>query len=81
MTTLNNIKKTIDSLPSEDLSKVENFINEIITKNQKAKKKKMKLNLRGSLKGLKTKYTSVELQHKATEWMFKDSLSKNKKKK
>ena len=78
MNTIENIKKKIDKIPAEYLNELEYFIDQIVKK-KSSDKRKMKLNLCGSLKDLSSRYTSVELQHKAAEWMVKDSM-KNKKK-
>ncbi len=66
---MENVKDLIDQLPPEYQRELQDFA-EFLLQRAKAKKKKEKLKLdwRGGLKEKKDEYTSVELQHKASEW-------------
>ncbi len=65
---MKTINKLLKKLPPYLFQEVEDFILFLIEKNKIRRKKKLKLTLRGALKDLKKKYTSVELQHKSLEW-------------
>jgi mRNA-degrading endonuclease RelE of RelBE toxin-antitoxin system len=58
----------LERLPSEKRDEVEKFV-ETLLKDQKPKTKgKLRHDWAGALKDLREKYTSVELQHKISEW-------------
>jgi len=63
------IKARLEELP-EDLEKeVLDYIEFLLHKyGNKTEKKRFKFDWEGGLSDLKDKYTSVELQHKASEW-------------
>ncbi|AEH22464.1 Protein of unknown function DUF2281 [Thermodesulfobacterium geofontis OPF15] len=68
----NNLKDLIDQLPPELQQEVQDFVEFLLEKKvikfKKEKRKKLKLDWRGALRDLRTKYTSVDLQHKILEW-------------
>jgi hypothetical protein len=61
----------IQKLPPSMMGEVENFIDFLLNKKQKNKKRILRQDWAGSLKDISTKYTSVELQKKALEWRIK----------
>jgi hypothetical protein len=71
MTKLEKIEQKIKKLPPKVLDKVEVFIDSI--SRRKLSKRKMKLECGGILKELKDKYTSVELQHRVSDWIVEDT--------
>lgn len=63
-----DIQQEIMKLPPNKQQEVIDFI-EFLSKQVKPKEKKyLKLDWAGGLKDLRDKYTSVELQHKISEW-------------
>lgn len=64
---MHELYKKIDELPDDLKKEVSDFIDFLIAKN-KPTKLKAKLDWIGGLKEFKDIYTSVELQHKASEW-------------
>lgn len=60
----------IDKLPDHVKSEVMDYIEFLLKKygEKKQKKTKFKFDWEGGLLKLRNKYTSVELQHKASEW-------------
>lgn len=79
MTKLELVKEKLKKISPDDLDSVDNYIGKLISEKKVNGKRKMKLNLGGALKELAKEYTSVELQHKAAEWMVKDALNHKKK--
>ncbi len=77
MTKLEKIEKKIKKLSPKHLDEVDKLLDTLTKKQSKNTIKKMKLNQRGALSNIKENYTSVQLQHKATEWIIEDSM-KNK---
>ena len=63
------IQTKLDELSEELKKEVFDYIDFLLLKHYKGGKKgKLKFDWEGGLSDLKEKYTSVELQHKATEW-------------
>ena len=65
------IQTKLDELSEELQREVLDYIDFLIMKHYKHKEEKkgeLKFDWEGGLSDLKEKYTSVELQHKATEW-------------
>jgi len=62
------LDEMISKLPPEYQQEVEDFVEFIFQKHVKKPKKILKLTWAGVLEYLKDKYTSVELQHKISEW-------------
>lgn len=67
---LQDIEAKIDKLPDHVIPEVNDFLDFLLAKYsvKKTTKRKFKFDWEGGLSGLKNKYTSVELQHKALEW-------------
>jgi hypothetical protein len=67
---LHDIEAKIDKLPEHVIPEVNDFLDFLLVKygDKKSTKRKFKFDWEGGLSGLKNKYTSVELQHKALEW-------------
>jgi hypothetical protein len=62
-------KKKMDKLPEELKKEVEDFIDFLVEKRGKSPKTRgWNFDWEGALADLKDQYTSVELQHKASEW-------------
>ena len=64
----NEIQKKILELTPDKQKEVIDFIEFLTSKNKSKEKKFLKLDWAGGLKDLRDKYTSVELQHKISEW-------------
>lgn len=64
----NRLNEIIKKLPPECEQEVEDFIEFLIEKQGKKHRGKPKFNWAGALKDLRDQYTSVELQHKISEW-------------
>lgn len=64
------IKSKLEELPEDLKIEAYDFIEFLLQKHgaTRAKKEKFKFDWEGGLSDLKKKYTSVELQHKASEW-------------
>jgi len=65
---MKNLEKKISILPPKLQQEVEDFVEFLIEKKMKRPKGKPKFNWAGALKELRDQYTSVELQHKISEW-------------
>lgn len=65
---MKNLEKKISILPPELQQEVEDFVEFLIEKKMKRPKGKPKFNWAGALKEFRDQYTSVELQHKISEW-------------
>jgi len=64
---MQTLETLIKQLPPELQEEVKDFV-EFLLEKKKKQKRKLKMNWAGALKDLKSKYTSVELQHKISEW-------------
>lgn len=65
----NVIKEKLEGLPEDLRREVLDYIEFLLQRyGRKEEKKKFKFDWEGGLSELKKKYTSVELQHKASEW-------------
>ena len=69
---MQTLKELIEQLPPELKQEVRDFVEFLLerraAKLKAAKRGELKLDWRGALRDLRDKYTSVELQHKITEW-------------
>jgi hypothetical protein len=63
-----NLVRKIDELPPELQTEIENFVEFLWVRMAKKKPEKPSFSWAGTLKGLAGKYTSVELQHKISDW-------------
>ena len=66
------LKQLIDQLPPELQQEVQDFVEFLLERRAKKTKKKPKFDWAGALKDLRDRYTSVELQHKITEWRIEE---------
>jgi hypothetical protein len=63
------IRTRLEELPEELEDKALDYIESLLQESGgKVKKGKFRFDWRGGLSHLKEKYTSVELQHKSSEW-------------
>lgn len=62
------LEERIRNLPPELQREVEDFVEFLLEKRQKKRRGKPKFNWAGALKDLRGQFTSVELQHKISEW-------------
>jgi hypothetical protein len=62
------IEEKIKQLPPELHRDVEDYIDFLLQKTQKMRRRKLRLDWIGGLKEYRDKYTSLELQKKALEW-------------
>ena len=65
---MSSLKEYIDKLPPDIEQEVKDFIEFLLKKRKKKPRGKPKFDWAGTLKDLGEKYTSVELQHKISEW-------------
>jgi len=69
---MQTLKDLIDQLPPELQQEVQDFVEFLLERRAKKTKKKPKFDWAGALKDLRDRYTSVELQHKITEWRIEE---------
>ena len=63
------LKVKLEDLPEDIKKEIIDYIEFLLQKyGQKGKREKFSFDWEGGLAELKGKYTSVELQHKASEW-------------
>jgi Protein of unknown function (DUF2281) len=65
---MKNLEEKIHELPSELQQEVEDFVEFLLEKRHKRPRGKPRFDWAGALKDLRDQYTSVELQHKISEW-------------
>lgn len=65
---MKSIDERIKNLPPALKKEVEEFVDSLLKKQRKKSRGKLKMDWAGALKDLRGKYTSVELQHKISEW-------------
>lgn len=65
---MQTLETLITQLPLELHKEVKDFVEFLLKKQEKKPQKKLRMNWAGALKDLKHRYTSVELQHKISEW-------------
>ena len=65
---MKNLEEKIRELPPEVRQEVEDFIEFLLEKRHRRPQGKPKFDWAGALKDLRDQYTSVELQHKISEW-------------
>jgi len=63
-----SIEEMIRKLPPDLQEEVKEFVEFLLEKRAKRNKEKPKFDWAGALKDLKGVYSSVELQHKISEW-------------
>ena len=65
---MRTIEQKIRLLPPEKKREVNDFIEFLISRKNVKTAQRMKLNWAGGLKEFRKKFTSIELQKKASEW-------------
>ncbi|HFE63258.1 hypothetical protein B1H10_03185 [candidate division KSB1 bacterium 4484_188] len=65
---METLAEKIKQLPPELQDEVEDFVEFLITKRKRKPYRKPHFNWIGVLRELRDQYTSVELQHKISEW-------------
>jgi hypothetical protein len=65
---MENIEERIKALPPELRQEIEDFVEFIYSRWIKKTRSKPNFDWGGALKDLKEQYTSVELQHKISDW-------------
>jgi hypothetical protein len=65
---MKSIEERVKELPPELKKEVQSFVDRLLAKGQQKSSGKFKFDWAGALKDLRDKYTSVELQHKISEW-------------
>ncbi|HDM79283.1 MAG TPA: DUF2281 domain-containing protein [Deltaproteobacteria bacterium] len=65
---MKRIEEVVKKLPPDLQQEVEDFINFLLEKRVKKIRGKPTFSWAGALKDLGERYTSVELQHKISEW-------------
>lgn len=68
MKTLDEVIESTKELPEELQTEVRDFARYLRDTRIQKPTGRMKLTWRGALRGLRDRYTSVELQHKSLEW-------------
>lgn len=68
MKTLDEVIESTKELPEELQTEVRDFARYLRDTRIRKPTGTMKLKWRGALRGLRDRYTSVELQHKSVEW-------------
>jgi len=70
------IRKTAE-LPEELQREVADFVEFLSQRRRRPLRRKLRLDWVGALSDLKDKYTSVELQHMASEWRVGKALTRH----
>ncbi len=65
---MTELEQLVRELPPDLRREVQHFVEFLIEKQRRAASGSLKLDWRGALRDLRDKYTSVDLQHKASEW-------------
>jgi len=65
---MKNVAEQVKKLPPELQKEVGKFVDALLRKRRKKRGGKLKMDWAGALKDLRDKYTSVQLQHKISEW-------------
>ena len=65
---MENIEEMVKKLPPELRQEVEDFVNFLIEKKGRRHGRKLRQDWAGALRDYRDKYTSLELQQKASEW-------------
>jgi hypothetical protein len=75
--TLDEVIETTKGLPEELQAEVRDFARFLkANRVPRPRRTKLRMDWAGGLKDLRDKYTSVELQHKASEWRADDALGR-----
>ena len=65
---MNGIEEMVAKLPPELQQEIEDFVQYLLEKRSKGPRGKPTFDWAGALKDMEHQYTSVELQHKISEW-------------
>jgi mRNA-degrading endonuclease RelE of RelBE toxin-antitoxin system len=65
---IKRIEEKIKQLSPELRKDVEEFVEGLLENRERKVSKRLQLKWRGALRDLRKKYTSVDLQHKISEW-------------
>ena len=65
---MKTLEELIKELPPELQEEVEDFVRFLLEKRVRKPRGKLKFDWEGALQDLRDQYTSVELQHKISEW-------------
>ena len=65
---MKRIEEKIKQLSPELRKDVEEFVEGLLENRERKVSKRLQLKWRGALRDLRNKYTSVDLQHKISEW-------------
>jgi hypothetical protein len=65
---IKRIEEKIKQLSPELRKDVEEFVEGLLENRERKVSKRLQLKWRGALRDLRNKYTSVDLQHKISEW-------------
>jgi mRNA-degrading endonuclease RelE of RelBE toxin-antitoxin system len=65
---IKRIEEKIKQLPPELRKDVEEFVEGLLENPERKARKRLQFKWRGALRDLRDKYTSVDLQHKISEW-------------
>jgi len=68
MKKVSSLKELIEKLPPDLQKELQDYAEFLLEKKKGKTKNKPRFDWSGALKDLKSQYTSVELQHKASEW-------------
>jgi hypothetical protein len=77
METIEEIIRKAAELPEDAQKEVADFVRLLSEKRHRPLRTKLRLDWVGALRDLKEKYTSVELQHKASEWRIGKALTRH----
>ena len=65
---MKSLEERVKELPPELKKEVQTFVDHLLAKGKRKSGGSFKFDWAGALKDLRDKYTSVELQHKISEW-------------
>jgi hypothetical protein len=65
---MENLEERVKKLPPDLQREIEDFVRFLVTRRGRKHPARLKLGWRGALRDMRRKFTSVELQHKASEW-------------
>jgi hypothetical protein len=77
MDTIEEVIKKTAALPEDLQKEVADFVEFLSQRRARPLRKKLRFDWVGALSGLKDKYTSVELQHMASEWRIGKALTRH----
>ena len=77
MSTVEQIVELMKGLPDDVQNEVADFVEFLRERRRRPLRTKLRLDWIGALKDLKGEYTSVELQHKASEWRIGKALTRH----